>query len=51
MGSVTALGYSQANTVEAEPVLLFTLQFIAWGSSEGSSSSWYGIDSSTVYTG
>lgn len=52
MGSVSVLGHSQANTVEMEPVpycLLFS--FIAWGSSEGSSSSCYGIDSATVYTG
>lgn len=52
MGSVPVLRHSQVNSVEAEPVPYYLLlSFIAPGSSYGSSSSCYGIDSTTVYTG
>ena len=52
MGSVPLARHSQVNSVEAEPVPYYLLfSFIALGKSYGSSSSCYGIDSSTVYTG
>lgn len=52
MGSVLVLRHSWVNSVEPGPMLYYLLlTFIAPGSSYGSSSSCYGIDSSTVYTG